>query len=296
MAASPAHRFGQLIGEIVEPALEPVLREFATRHGLFLDKQGPRAARKGRKKVRWIDIHGNRHDLDYVLERGGSDQKVGVPVAFIESAWRTYTKHSRNKVQEIQGAILPLVETHGRVAPFIGAMLAGVFTDGALRQLESLGFKLLYFSHAEIAEAFRVVGINTEWREDTPDVELAERVKACEALSQEQRERVGVALLAKKSDDVQVFLDALERSVTRQVTYVRVTPLHGVTRQWDSIEQAIEFVELYREVDAAQPFVRYEVELHYSNGDELRARFGDKATVLAHLRSFLPTAAVPAVE
>jgi hypothetical protein len=139
------------------------------------------------------------------------------------------------------------------------------------------------------------VGIDTEWREDTPDEDLAVRVRACEALTQEQRARIGAALLRQKPDDVNSFMEALEKSVTRQVTYVRVTPLHGATQEWESIERAVEFVEQYVEVGSPQPFVRYEVELHYSNGDELRGRFADKADAVAYLRSFLPTAAVPAV-
>lgn len=56
-------------------------------------------------------MNGNAHDLDFVLERGGSDDKIGMPAAFIETAWRRYTKHYRNNAQEIQGALEPLAET-----------------------------------------------------------------------------------------------------------------------------------------------------------------------------------------
>ena len=107
MAISPGHKFGQLIGEVLEQAIEPILCEFAKKQGLYLDKKGPRPARVG-QKVCWTDLNGNKHDLDFVIEREGSRDRVGVPVAFIEAAWRRYTKHSRNKAQEIQGAILPL--------------------------------------------------------------------------------------------------------------------------------------------------------------------------------------------
>jgi len=30
--------------------------------------------------------------------RGGTEGTLGVPIAFIESAWRRYTRHSNNKV------------------------------------------------------------------------------------------------------------------------------------------------------------------------------------------------------
>lgn len=112
MAESPSHKWGQIIGqEFLEVAMDPHLRTTATKHGLFLDLKGTRPARTG-KKISWADLYGNTHDLDFVFERGGSPNKIGDPVAFIETAWRRYTKHSRNKAQEIQGAVLPLVTTH----------------------------------------------------------------------------------------------------------------------------------------------------------------------------------------
>src|SRR5437870_2375154 len=134
MAKSPAHAFGQIIGDVLEVAIEPVLSQFAQEKGLYLDKKGSRPARRG-VKVSWTDLSGNVHDLDFVLEKDGSLTKIGIPVAFIETAWRSYTKHSRNKAQEIQGAIMPLAATYQNSAPFIAAILAGVFTQGALTQL-----------------------------------------------------------------------------------------------------------------------------------------------------------------
>ena len=167
MAISPAHRFGQMIGEVLEMTIEPVLNDFATEYGLYLDKKGPRPIRAG-AKVSWTDLNGNQHDLDFVLERGGTPEKQGIPVAFIEAAWRRYTKHSRNKAQEIQGAIIPLSETHKNHHPFKGAVLAGVFTAGAITQLKSLGFSVAYFTYESVVEAFSVVGIDARSNEKTP--------------------------------------------------------------------------------------------------------------------------------
>src|SRR5579859_4439585 len=78
MAEAAGHKWGQFVGEYCESALEPLLQEFANKHGLFLDKKGPRPARSG-KKLRWVDSYGNGHDLDYVLERGGTPNKIGTP-------------------------------------------------------------------------------------------------------------------------------------------------------------------------------------------------------------------------
>lgn len=121
MAQSPSHKFGQIIGDLLEQAVEPFLQQFAHEHDLYLDRKGPRQARKG-VKVTWRDLRGNNHDLDFVLEKGGSPTHIGTPVAFIETAWRRYTKHSKNKAQEIQGAIISLVETYHYYEPFCGAV------------------------------------------------------------------------------------------------------------------------------------------------------------------------------
>ena len=98
MAESLSHKFGQIIGDLLELAIQPHLEKFARKNKLFLDKKGERKARTGRK-VSWTDSKDNKHDLDFVLERNGTVNKTGVPVAFIECAWRRYTKHSRNKAQ-----------------------------------------------------------------------------------------------------------------------------------------------------------------------------------------------------
>jgi hypothetical protein len=134
MATSHSHKFGQIIGDLLETAILPLLEKFVKQNKLFLDKKGERKARNG-KKVSWIDNRGNKHDLDFVIERGGTEEIIGTPIAFIESAWRRYTKHSRNKAQEIQSAIIPLVEKYTNLSPFFGVVLAGEFTEGALNHI-----------------------------------------------------------------------------------------------------------------------------------------------------------------
>jgi hypothetical protein len=105
MAESPSHAFGQIIGDVLEEALHEPLRKLAKELGLYLDYKHPRASRGGKALVSWIDGKGNSHDLDYVFEQGGTEKKIGTPKAFIETAWRRYTKHSKNKAQEIEGAV-----------------------------------------------------------------------------------------------------------------------------------------------------------------------------------------------
>ncbi len=101
MANSPSHRFGQTIGDLLEEIMAPQLQAFCDKRGLYLDKKGTRGQARAGTKVSWIDKYGNSHDLDFVIEKGGTENIRGRPLAFIEAAWRRYTKHSRNKAQEI---------------------------------------------------------------------------------------------------------------------------------------------------------------------------------------------------
>lgn len=72
MAESPAHKLGQIIGDELEAAIHEPLSAVASEFGLYPDHKHARATRGGNKKVAWTDRYGNRHDLDYVLEEGGS--------------------------------------------------------------------------------------------------------------------------------------------------------------------------------------------------------------------------------
>jgi hypothetical protein len=195
MAGSPSHKFGQIIGDLLEAAVLPLLTGVSTKYGLYLDKKGKRSCRKG-LKCSWTDLYQNTHDLDFVLERDGTVAKRGAPIAFIEVAWRRYTKHSRNKAQEIQGAIEPLAVTYLHHAPFKGAILAGDFTDGAIEQLKSLGFNVLYFPYNTVVSAFAKAGIDALFDEDTPDKEFQHKLDHWHSLSAENREKYRNCLLA----------------------------------------------------------------------------------------------------
>jgi hypothetical protein len=285
MAQSPSHRFGQIIGDLLEAAIRPILQTVAADLDMYLDGKGARVVRGKKRKVAWVDGKGNAHDLDYVFEAGGTADTVGVPRAFIEIAWRRYTKHSRNKAQEIQGAILPLAERYSDHHPFLGVVLGGVFTNGSLTQLRSNGFTVLYFPYTSVVAAFAAVGVDASFDEDTPDSHLLRKVKSFLKLSPQQRERIAEKLRRRHKADIDAFVSALRLMLTRQITSVYVLPLHGIARTLASVNEAIEFIELFDESRPEPPFTRYEVGVRYTNGDEIRGQFTDKAAAISFLQS-----------
>ena len=292
MARSPAHKFGQIIGDLVEASIQPLLEDFAQQNGLYLDTRGPRSARSG-KKVAWTDEYGNKHDLDFVLERNGSDEQIGIPIAFIESAWRRYTKHSRNKAQEIQGAIMPLVSTHSNAAPFFGVILAGVFTEGAINQLRSRGFTILYFQYDTVISAFKRAGINANFNEDTPESVFSKKVRQWEKLSQRKKNTVAKSLIELNSTEVKQFIESLEKAVNRHIIRVIILPLHGSSLKCNSIDQAIKFIEEYNEDDGEKPIVKYEIEIRYNNQDLIKGEFTTKEEAVRFLHSYQPPSIIP---
>lgn len=279
MAESPSHKFGQLIGNLIEAVIEPFLSEFADERNLYLDHQKkPRTSRKG-KKVAWEDPYGNVHDLDYVLERNGSNAATGIPVAFIEVAWRRYTKHSRNKVQEIQGAVLPLAEKFQWSNPFLGAVLAGVFTDGSLEQLRSHGFQVLYFPYETLVAAFAKGRIDIAFDEKTPDTVFRECVEKIGATSQRTMEKIKKHLLATNAKELDRFVVALNERLDRMIERVLIIPLYGRSNEFVTIDDAIRFLNEHQIYEGSGEFRKYEVLISFSNGDRVEASFKEKGKV-----------------
>jgi len=287
MANSPSHKFGQIIGNLLEELIEPYLASFCKKRGLYLDRQGERApARKG-KKVTWIDKYGNKHDLDFVIERFGTKKEKGKPVAFIEAAWRRYTKHSRNKTQEIQGAILPIADKYNWDVPFLGVVLAGIFTDGSLQQLESTGFNVLYFPYDTITHSFEAVDIDVKFDELTKDSVFSKTIKLIEGLPPTKREKLKQVLADSNKERLNSFFEALEKSLDRIPENIIIVPLHGHKQNFDEASDAIKFITDYNENIGDGPFVRYEIIIKYSNSDKIDATFTTKTEAIKFLNYVL---------
>jgi hypothetical protein len=283
MAESPAHRFGQLIGELLESVVLPNLEEFCRQQGLYLDHQKrSRAVRRG-KKVSLTDGYGNVHDLDFVIERGGSDTVYGEPIAFIEVAWRRYTKHSRNKAQEIQGAILPLADKFRWNNPFLGTVLAGEFTESSLEQLRSQGFHVLFLPYITLIKAFDAGGIDIRFGEDTPDSVFQRAIDQIAATTPERMTAIRTELVRQNADNQAVFFDALARRLRRLIVRAVVIPLYGHVNEFATIEAAVNYLEQHPIYEGSGEFRRYEVRIDFSNGDTVNASFAAKVDVIHFL-------------
>lgn len=286
MAVSYSHRLGQIIGESLENALEPFLRGFADKHNLYFDKKEFRNARSG-TKLTWIDINNNKHDLDFVFEEGGTSECIGKPVAFIECAWRRYTKHSRNKAQEIQGAIMPLFEKYKKENPFIGVILAGVFTENSLKQLQSLGFTILYFPYKLIINAFRLMEIDVFFDEGTTEEVFAKQIALWENLNISQKNKVYKKITEQNLFEINKFMSSLEIKLNRKIMKINIWMMYGKQYSFNTIEKAKEFIVNFNVNNKSPEFIKYEAELQYSNGDIIKVEYHNQGDLLGFLSSFI---------
>jgi len=287
MAESFSHKWGQIIGNLIQEFIRETLQQVADKHGFYLDYQKKRKARIT-KKVSWQDRYGNYHDLDYVLERGGTEDTLGLPVAFIETAWRRYTKHSRNKVQEIEGALIPLADTYNHLNPFLGAILAGVFTKEAISQLESKGFKILYLDYENIVKAFALVEINASFNESTSEAEFQDKLAQWNNLSNHNIVQIKNQILSLEKTKIDKFINSLEQSFARIVQTVTVIVLHGISHQSATIYNAIEYIQDYSDnLPTTALVLKYEIDIRYNNGDTIHAIFQNKNEAIKFLRTFV---------
>lgn len=284
MASSPAHRFGQIIGELLEVATVEKVRPIVEKHQMYLDYIHPRPARNNTRKIHVQDTLGNYHDLDLVVEEGGSEDVLGTPRAFIEVAWRRYTKHSKNKAQEISSAVLACARKYADNSPFIGTVLAGEFTDNSLKQLRSQGFVVVHFTRQAVIDAFRKVGINASWQENTPENEIQQEVEKYDSLKPEDIEKIKQSLFDQQKDAFHTFTNVLDASLERKIEAITVVTLWGLSQTFKKLSDVRNFIEeSLPNGDPNAAFIRFEISIKYTNGSTTNMQFVDKHEALTKL-------------
>lgn len=293
MANSPSHALGQIIGYAMEQAFYDMLLPVATDFSLYLDRQGPRPARGSKKKVTWTDDNHNTHDLDFVMEKGGTATVVGAPAAFIESAWRRYTKHSKNKAGELVNALVPLRRTYRYHRPFLGAIVAGEWTAGGIAELESQGVIVLHLPLATLVDAFAVGGVDMAFGEDTATEHLAAQVTKWSEIGAAGQSAVVEALRQGAAERFESFAQRLREHLSRTVQSVRILPLRGSVHSSASVSEALAVLSgmatTTPTVDELE-LLRIEVQVQYSNTDRVEGSFATLADAIVWLeQNYLET-------
>ncbi len=284
-AGSATHKLGQMIGNFFENFFEASLEEVAKNYNLYCDSKGARPKIRGnRKKVTWKDDRGTPHDLDYVLEREASETLRGKPVAFLELAWRRYTKHSRNKAGEIEGALYHLGNTYPDA--FLGAILAGEWSEGSLEQMQIRGINILHIPFEDISATFDSKGINLRYEEKSSEDIKWDIIEQWEKLNKSDLEDLERTLSQKIHQNLQPFLEQLTSALERRVVAVRVWALFSKVSEFPSAEEAINALANIDVNDSGLEFAKFEIQLRFGNGDKIEGEFREKETAIGFLRKY----------
>ena len=276
MATSQSHTLGEFIGAFFEDLMKEPIHEFADKNGLYFDTIGERKVRNGRK-LTWTDVHGSKHDLDFVIEKGGTEDTIGEPVAFIELAWRRYTKHSKNKVQEIAGAVNPICEKYKLSKPFKGAILSGQFTENSLNQLKSDDFHLLYIPFEKLVEAFSSYGLDIYFDENSKEADIKKKyLTVSKKANAPLLKKIGQEILKTCEAEIQQFVSELAASYNRKIKTICILPLHGKRTEVADVEKAIGYINGYTNIPEDLRIEYIEIIVTYNNGNIIQCQFKEK--------------------
>jgi hypothetical protein len=266
---SAGHKLGQLIGDWFEEYFVlPLLTQAGATLNLFLDNRFIERPVRGEKIV-WEDGEGNSVDYDFVLELNGRTDHRGIPVAFVECAWRRGARHSKDKARDDSGKLLPMRGSYP-TARFLGMVVAGDFTEPARELVSSRGIDLFYVSKDKVVQAFRQVGLTVDYPDDAPEAEKARLATAFERrfttdkhpeVAQRLIDLLGQPAVTSYVDRVRAKLSALPEEI-RLILRHESTPI--VFRSLDEVSAFLENPSFTMNT----PRTTYVYQVTYTDGSE----------------------------
>jgi len=274
--ASSGHKLGQLIGDWYEEYFAfPLLQEVGNNLELFLDSRFVnRNARES--KILWDDLDGNFVDYDYVLELNGTNEKLGIPVAFIECFWRRGARHSKDKARDDSGKLMPMRDTYP-TARFLGIVSAGDFTKPARELVRSRKIDLFYVPKDKIVSAFSACGLIIDYPDKLPEDEKAKIVEKFEAgFSSNKKLKVQQALhgLIGKAT-IKSYVDRVRATLSSLPQEIRLILRHdSMPITFETVEEATVFLNLPN-FNMRSPVESYLYQIIYSDGSEFEKSVSD---------------------
>lgn len=269
--ASSGHKLGQLVGDwFQDDFVRPILDEVASKLGLYLDHRMKKRTARG-DKIIWEDEYDNGVDYDFVLELGGSDAVLGVPVAFLECFWRRGSRHSKDKARDDSGKLMPMRHAYP-TARFLGILASGDFTKPARELIRSREIDLFYVPKTKVIESFAAFNMKMDY----PD-------KATEQTKAQIAEEFGTKLDSTTKSDaakklrelmtetvVQGYIDRVKSSLSALPQEIRIIgELKSVPMTFETVDKAERFLNAqHLQFDFTKPEEAYTYEVTYSDGME----------------------------
>jgi hypothetical protein len=220
--ASAGHKLGQLVGDWFEEFFVlPLLQKVAGQLKLYLDNRFRKRKARDGDKIIWRDVEENAVDYDFVMEVDGTDEKLGIPVAFFECFWRRGKRHSKDKARDDTGKLLPMRDVHP-TARFLGIVAGGDFTAPARTLVQNRQIDLFYVPKGKIVSAFEKLGLYIDYPDRLPEADKAKladsfqrglSAKKKRNAATELEQLVGRVSLASYVDRVRAALGALPQEI-----------------------------------------------------------------------------------
>lgn len=279
--ASAGHKLGQLVGDWFEEFLAlPLLQQVGDHLHLFLDHRFH--ARKSRvgEKIIWRDLDGNAVDYDFVMELGGTQSQLGIPVAFFECFWRRGKRHSKDKARDDTGKLLPMREVHP-TARFLGIIAGGDFTAPARALVQNRQIDLFYVPKAKIISAFASHRLTIDYPDNLPEPQKAVLADEFDrALSAKMKKRVAATLrelVGKTSLDA--YVDRVRAALGALPQEIRfVAQRQSRPAIFETIPEATAFLES-PDFDWSVETSNFVYEITYTDGTEFERTLSTMADV-----------------
>ncbi len=283
--ASAGHKLGQLIGDWFEEYFVfPLLKNVAKGLCLYLDHRFQARSVRG-EKILWNDEDGNSVDYDFVMELGGTNDAIGVPVAFFECFWRRGSRHSKDKARDDSGKLAPMSMVYP-TARFLGIIAAGDFTQPARQLILSRGIDLFYVPKDKVTNAFSTLGMPMDYLDSASEEEkhlLARHFakRLTEAAKRKASQRLHVLLGTPAID---TYLDRVRSNLGAIPQEIRfVSRRESSPRTFETIAEATSFLH-NPDFDFQNPAESYLYQITYSDGTEFE-RHVDSLELLRRLHN-----------
>jgi hypothetical protein len=276
MNASAGHRLGQIVGDWFEEyVVLPLIGKAARQLDLFIDSRFiERPARSG--KIVWTDIDGNQVDYDFVLELGGGRDKLGIPVAFIESFWRRGARHSKDKARDDSGKLGPMRDTYP-TARFLGMVAGGDFTLPARELVRSRQIELFYIPKDKIIQAFAEEGLTIDYPDRLPETDKAKIARdVTRRFTARKKKHVRDKLVELiGAVPINSFIERVHASLAALPQEIRVIVRHDSDPfRFDTVDAATKFLKAPK-FEMTDPNESYVYQITYTDGSEFERNAGD---------------------
>jgi hypothetical protein len=267
--ASAGHKLGQLVGDWFEEyVVLPLLTTVADGLHFYLDHRFRVRAARG-ERILWRDEEDNSVAYDFVMELQGSDNAMGIPVAFFECFWRRGSRHSKDKARDDSGKLVPMRLVHP-TARFLGIVAAGDFTQPARQLVLSREIDLLYVPKEKVIASFSSLGLQMDYPDKAPEEEKQRLVREFEGrLTNKARQKAADklrGLLGKPA--INTYLDRVRAALGAIPQEIRFIARHdSAPRVFESISDATLFLKK-PDFDFGNPAETYVYQITYSNGTE----------------------------